>query len=75
MLKRQHVFIRSLLALNTIDDSPTLLSKLQTTPFEAFFSTISKHLNVLRMLLSFSCLSVNLKTVLQVGRGMHSSHV
>lgn len=37
MLKRQHVFIRSLLALNTIDDSPTSLSKLQITPFEAFF--------------------------------------
>lgn len=37
MLKRQHVFIRSLLALNTIDDSPTLLSKLQITLFEAFF--------------------------------------
>lgn len=75
MLKRQHIFIRSLLALNTIDDSPTLLSKLQTTPFEALFSKISKNLNVLRMLLSYSCQSVNLKTVLQVGRGMHSSHV
>ena len=75
MLKRQHVFIRSLLALNTIDDSSTLLSKLQTTPFEALFSKISKHLNVLRMLLSYSCQSVNLKTALQVGRGMYSSHV
>lgn len=75
MLKRQRVFIRALLACNTIDDSPTLLSKLQTTPFEALFSKISKHLNVLRMLLSYSCHSVNLKTVLQVGRGRHSFHV
>lgn len=60
MLKQQHVFIRSLLALNIIDDSPTLLSKLQTTPFEALFSKISKHLNALRMLLNYSCQSANL---------------
>lgn len=68
MLKRQHVFIRSSLAFTTIDDSPAFLSKLQTPLFAALLSKISKHLNLLRMVLSYFGQSVILKALLQVGK-------
>lgn len=55
MLKPQHIFIRSLLALNIIDDSLHLLSKLQIILSAVLLSKICKYLKLLRKVLNYSC--------------------
>lgn len=61
MLKPQHVFIRSLLALNITDDSLHLLSKLQIILSAALLSKTAKYLKLLRKVLNYSCQSVSLR--------------